>query len=56
MTYTQLCANSSSYEITQWIAYFKIKAEEMERERKRDDARMKSGGQRNFSIFDVPER
>jgi hypothetical protein len=55
MTVTQLCANSNSYEITQWIAYYKIKAHETERERKRDAA--KSGGQqKKFSIFDVPER
>jgi hypothetical protein len=57
MTVTQLCANTSSYEITQWIAYFKIKSENQERERKINASREKSGGQRseNFSIFDVPE-
>jgi hypothetical protein len=60
MTFSQLCANTSSYEITQWVAYFKIKSEEQERERKRNEASAKSGTggtgpQQKFSIFDIPE-
>jgi hypothetical protein len=62
MTVTQLCANTSSYEITQWIAYFKIKSEAQERERKRNEASAKSGtggtggSPQKFSIFDIPEQ
>jgi hypothetical protein len=56
MTVAQLCENTNSYEITQWLAYFKLKAEDQERERKREAARAKSGAPpQKFSIFDVPE-
>ena len=58
MTVTQLCANTSSYEITQWIAYFKLKSEDQERERKRNEASANAGtgrSQQKFSIFDIPE-
>lgn len=56
MTFTQLCQNTNSYELTQWVAYFKIKAADQERERKREAARAKSGRPtEKFSIFDVPE-
>ena len=59
MTVTQLCANTSSYEITQWIAYFKIKSEDQERERKRNESGAKAGtggSPQKFSIFDIPEQ
>ena len=58
MTFTQLCENSSSYEITHWIAYFKIKSEDQQREQKREEAKSRSSGepQKKFSIFDIPEQ
>jgi hypothetical protein len=42
MTVQQLGENLSSNEITQWIAYFKIKKYEEDKEKKRAEAEAKS--------------
>lgn len=60
MTVKQLCDNCSSYEITQWTAYLKLKSAELEKERKREEQRAKVQGhhkqQQMFSIDDLPDQ
>jgi hypothetical protein len=54
MTVQQLGQNLTSYEITQWSAYVKIKQREMDKEQKRSEVKNRPP-QETFSIFDLPE-
>jgi hypothetical protein len=64
MTVQQLCANITSYEIVEWMFFYKHEALEREKEQKRQEAANKNKApnfgsanksQEKFSIFDIPE-
>lgn len=62
MTFRQLCENTSSYELTQWMAFYKIKTERQEAEEKRLKAEQKAGSHtttsdtQKFSFDNFEER
>jgi hypothetical protein len=60
MTVQMLCENTTSMEITEWLAFLSLEAKEKDRQQKirESEAKTSSSGMpqpEKFNIFDIPE-